>query len=518
MRHDPIALPGLRAALNLPEDWRAPLARLALVWLGLIALFFADWRAMAGQWLDSSTYNHILLVPAIVLWLGWQRRESMLQIAPRPSPWGVAALAIAALVWVLGSFAGFDLLRQAGAAAMLPATFLLLLGPRAVASQLFPLAYMAFLVPFGDELIPPLQTITAILTVALIHLSGVPAVIDGVFIDTPAGLFEVAEACSGVKFLIAMIALGVLVSNLCFTSWRRRAGFMALCVVAPILANGVRAWGTIYVAQYVGAERAAGIDHLIYGWFFFAAVIALVLALGWRFFDRSIDDPLVDVEAIEGSALLARLSRPTLSPAAALAALGAVLVGALAWSWAADRLEAPLPRQIFLPEVSGWHRVDYAPKLWWEPRANGAEHRLLGSYADASGRRVDVFVALYSAQREGKEAGGFGEGALPSDGDWAWRAEGPAAEGAQSDLLRGLGGVERLALTWYRTGDLMSGSNTRLKLATIEDRLVLRARPTMVLILSAEGGAGGKPEAALAAFRQATGPLDAWMDRIAQVS
>jgi exosortase/archaeosortase family protein len=66
----------------------------------------------------------------------------------------------------------------------------------------------------------------------------------------------VAEACSGVKFLIAMVALGVLVANVCFRSWHRRAAFMALCVAVPILANGVRAWGTIYAAQYVGDRKS----------------------------------------------------------------------------------------------------------------------------------------------------------------------------------------------------------------------------------------------------------------------
>ena len=68
----------------------------------------------------------------------------------------------------------------------------------------------------------------------LLALTGVPASIDGVFITTPAGLFEVAEACSGVKFLIAMIAFGTLVANVCFTSWPRRCVFIAASVIVPI--------------------------------------------------------------------------------------------------------------------------------------------------------------------------------------------------------------------------------------------------------------------------------------------
>lgn len=131
-----------------------------------------------------------------------------------------------------------------------------------------PIAFAAFLVPFGDEIIPPLQLITADIAIVLTRWSGVPASIDGIYINTPAGLFIVAEACSGVKFLVAMVTLGVLVCFTRFASWRRRAEFLAACVIVPIIANGVRAWATIFVAQYIGAEKATGFDHIVYGWVF----------------------------------------------------------------------------------------------------------------------------------------------------------------------------------------------------------------------------------------------------------
>ena len=335
------------------------------------------------------------------------------------------------------------------------------------------------------------------------------------FIDTPAGLFEVAEACSGVKFLIAMIALGALVANICFVSWRRRAGFMALAMIVPILANGVRAWGTIYVAQSKGAAYAGGVDHIIYGWIFFAVVIAAVLALSWRFFDRAIEDPMIDSAALAASPMLARLETARLGWAAGLAAIFVLVSGSQAWARQADRLSAKVPSQITLPAVAGWQRVNYRPATWWEPRAGGADHRLLGRYQDAAGRQVDVFYALYSAQNEGREAGGYGEGALRPDTPWSWTETGPAVSDAKTDRLMADGRVERLAETYYRTGTLLSGSNIKLKLANIEDRLMLRPRPTMVLILSAETAKGGAPEESLRAFRHAAGPVDDWMDRMA---
>ncbi len=505
------------SGLKLSAVWRSALARLAIAWVMLIAAFMPDWMRMVGQWWNSSTYTHILLVPAIIAWLVWVRRLAVVRLDPQAWWPGLLMVGGAAAIWLLGAFSGLDLLRQAGAVALLPASAVMLLGPQVSTALTFPLAYFVFLVPFGDELIPALQLVTAKLTIALTHFSGVKAAIDGVFIDTPAGLFEVAEACSGVKFLIAMIAFGALAANVCFRSWPRRIAFMALAIVAPILANGVRAWGTIYLAQSYGVEAAGGFDHIVYGWIFFGLVMAGVLGLSWRFFDRPSDDPMVDLASIEGSPLLTRLAAMKIASLTALAVVGLTVGTAKVWAAAADRLSAPVPAQLYLPDVLGWHRVDYAPNVWWEPRAQGADHRLLGRYADGHGRLVDVFVAFYAAQREGGEAGSFGEGAVPSGGDWAWAGMGPPVVSARSDVLRARGNLSRLAITRYRTGQLTTGSEARLKLATIADRLLLRRRPAIVLIVSAEDGAMHPATDAIATFAAATGPVAEWMDRTASL-
>ena len=505
----------LPSATGVPAVWRLPLLAFGSALAVMLCVFAGDWADMASQWWNASTYNHVLLVPPILVWLVMQRWPDLQRLAP--SAWwpGLILFSLALLLWVLGCFAGFSLIRQAGAVALVGAATLAIFGPRVSAGLAFPLAYLVFLVPFGDELVPALQKITAELTIALTHLSGIPATVDGVFIDTPAGLFEVAEACSGIKFLIAMVALGALIGNVCFVSWRRRIAFMLVCVVVPVLANAVRAWGTIFAAQYVGAARAGGIDHLIYGWFFFAIVIALVLGLSWRFFDRPATAPLIDLGALERSPLLARLGQSQWPLPRVAATMAAMVLAAQAWAFAADRVEASLPARIDLPAVAGWHRVDYRPSLWWEPRAGGASHRLLGRYADGQGHTVDVFFALYSGQSEGREAGGFGQGALMPDSGWAWQGDGPAISEGRSERLLGSGRYQRLAVTWYRTGDLLTGSNMRLKVANIVDRLFLRERTTMTLIVSAEERPDQPAEQQIAAFRAAAGPIGPWMDRLA---
>ena len=511
MRLDAIAPTRAPLTEMLAPHWRVPLLQLALAFAAMLALFARDWADMVWHWWDSSTYNHILLVPPILGWLVYQRAGELAQLTPRPWWPGLVALGGALLVWLLGNVSGLATASQLGAVAMLPACVLAVLGPRVSYALLFPLFYSVFLVPIGDELVPALQMITADITIALTHLSGIEAEVEGVFIDTPVGLFEVAEACSGVKFLVAMVALGTLIAHVCFRSWRRRAVFLAASVVVPILANGIRAWGTIYIAQYQGIEFAAGFDHIFYGWVFFALVMAILIGGGWRFFDRNVDDPVIDLAEIEGARWIDPLERLSAPAWPLLGALAALALAVSAWASATRSVEAALPEAIALPQVEGWVLAAPEQAYPWHPQAMGADRRLFGSYRNASGQRVDLFLAYYGAQEEGREAGAFGEGAQPPETEWRWLGDAPAPAGGKGDQLQAMGVYPRQAVTWYRHGDWTGGSRMELKLLTMRDRLLFRARPTATLIVSAEGEGA---EAAIADFTGAISPHGKWMDRV----
>jgi len=324
------ALPAPRERLRLPAAWRAPLAALAAAALALVLACLGAWSAMAHQWWNIDTYNHLLLVPLITAWLVALKEEELARLAPQPFLPGLLGVVAGLALWRTGEALAVNLVAQAGAVAALQSAAVTVLGLRASIVLALPITFAAFLVPFGDEIIPPLQAITAEIAIALTHASGVPARIEGIHIDTPAGLFVVAEACSGVKFLIAMVTLGVLVSATRFARWRTRAAFMAACVIVPILANGVRAWATIYVAQYVGAEKATGFDHIVYGWVFFAIVIAVLLGAAWRFVEREPEDYGWRLSEIDRWGWVHRVEAHSFAPkSAALAIIALAGVAAL---------------------------------------------------------------------------------------------------------------------------------------------------------------------------------------------
>lgn len=491
------------------SDWTRHLVALAVAAVAILLLFRADLADLAHIWWTSTTFGHCLFIGPVVAWLVWQRRRELSRLDPVAWAPGLALVALGGFAWLLGDAGGVALARHLGLVMMLQGAVVTLLGPNVARGLLFALAYAIFLVPFGEGLEGPLQTATVAMTMPLLHLAGVPAQVDGVLIAIPGGRFEVAEACSGAKFVIAMIAYGTLVANLCFVSWRRRMVFMAVAVVVPVLANGLRAFGTIYAAYLTSIERATGFDHIVYGWVFFGLVMAAVLALGWRWFDRAPDAPAFDPAALRA------VPRGRIDAALAVALVLTTATAFPAWSTAIASRAAPLPASIALPEVPGWHRVATSTRAPWSPYYPSADHFLVGRYADAAGDAVDLAIAVYGSQREGKELVGFGIGAIREDDRWLRVEDLPDLAGASVLRMTAPGPVERQVATWYRVGTALTHSGARVKLETLRMRLLGGPQRAVAVHVSAEVVPGRDARTAIARFVAALGPVERVADRAA---
>ena len=489
--------------------WRRQGAILGSVALLIVVLFRHDVGALTTIWWTSTTFGHCLFIPPVLAWLIWQRRAGLVQLTPVAWAPGLLLVALGGFGWLLGDAGGVALARHLGIVLMLQGAVVTLLGPNVARALLFPLCYAVFLVPFGEGLEEPLQTATVAMTMPLLHLFGVPAHVDGVLITIPGGYFEVAEACSGAKFVIAMIAYGALVANVCFVSWRRRAIFMVVAIVVPVLANGLRAFGTIYAAYLTSVERATGLDHIVYGWVFFGLVMAAVIAIGWRWFDRAPDAPVFDPARLQGR------SRWFLDPLIAAALVLATAAAFPAWSAAIAGRAQALPAQIALPEVPGWHRIGTSTRAAWSPNYPGADHFLLGRYADDRGATVDLAIAVYGSQREGKEIVAFGVGPLREDDRWVRIADLPDLAGGSAVRITAPGPVERQVVTWYCVGDVVTHRGVIVKLETLKAKLLGGPQRAVAVHVSTEVQPGRDPRTAMTRFVAALGPIDRIADRAA---
>ncbi|MDO7844288.1 exosortase A [Sphingomonas immobilis] len=492
--------------------WGRHGAILAAVALVILATFHGDVEDLAHLWWTSTTFGHCLFIGPVIAWLVWQRRAPLAALTPVAWAPGLAIVACGGFGWLLGDVGGVALARQLGLVMMLQGSVVTLLGPNVARGLLFPLAYAFFLVPFGEGLEGPLQTVTVAMTMPMLHLAGVPAQVDGVLITIPNGYFEVAEACSGAKFVLAMIAYGALVANVCFVSWSRRAAFFVMALIVPVIANGIRAFGTIYAAYLTSVERATGFDHIVYGWVFFGLVMAAVIAIGWRWFDRAPDAPAFDPARLQTSP---RLRLEAFVGAALVLTTAAVFP---AWASVVDARADTLPTHITMPDVPGWHRVAMSRRAPWGPNYPGADHYLIGRYEDGQGDPVDLAIAVYGTQHEGKELVAFGVGALREDDVWVRVSDLPDLDGGSVIRVTAPGPVERQIATWYRVGDIVTHGGAAVKIATVEAKLLGGPQRAVAIHISAEVQPGRDPRAAMDRFLKALGPIDLLADRSAGMS
>jgi len=270
------------------------LSLLLISWLGL---FFDNLVQMETVWRNSNTFTHGYFILPIVLWLIWRDKAYLLNSHTKVS-WLALPVILGCLAVALFSYAAdINVLGQLAAVGCLVGILWLLLGNQITWHYKFPIAFLFFLVPMGENLIPDLQDITAWFTVLYLKLIGIPVFRDGLYIQIPAGMFEVAVACSGIRFLISSVVIGTLYAYLSYRSFKKQLLFALFSFVLPIFANGLRAFLIVLIAHLTDMEYATGADHLIYGWVFFGFVIMVMFWVGAKFADPELTDEQLKTKA-----------------------------------------------------------------------------------------------------------------------------------------------------------------------------------------------------------------------------
>jgi exosortase A len=370
--------------------------------LGITALFVVFGvvfqHEIAGAirvWNGSTAYNHCYLVLPMVGMLLWMRRDVLMQLRPAPSWWPLLLLPGASALWLAATL--LDVLEGAQLSMVLLFQILLLaiLGWQVYRALLAPLLFLFFLVPFGAFLVPTLQTFTAAFTVRGLQLLGIPVFVDGFFIQIPAGMFEVAEACAGLRFLIASIVFGCFFATIVYRSVWRRSAFIALSIILPIVANGFRALGLVLLGHLWGDAAAVMADHIIYGWLFFTVVTLVLIAIGMSFREDARPSPQA------APPVGTPASRWQLGPVMATGLLLA-LAGPSYFYWVQHASAAPIvsAETFAAPLRDGVWVREPATEGDWLPTADRAERTMVASYRNGP-ETVTELVAFYPVPERG---------------------------------------------------------------------------------------------------------------------
>ena len=378
----------------------AGLAVLPLAWPGLVEL--------ARAW-STPEYSHGPLIPLISLGLLLRElRDRPVAVgAERGAAWpALAAGALALALMLAGArmaipdFAAYGLILWAGA------LVLGALGWERGRGHWAPVLHLVFMLPLPQVLewttTLHLQTVSAGLGVALARAAGVPVLLDGHVIDLGVWKLQVAEACSGLRYIFPILSFSYLVAILYRGPLWHRAILLAMAAPLAVGLNAARIGVIAVLVDRHGIAQAQGALHLFEGWMVFGLCLALLAltAAGLGRLRGAGAGPVLDLDASGlGEQALRPPSRRAAGPLLALALMAG---GAALLASASDR-DVPIPERAsfaHLPDAIGGgpgRRLPLAPEV---ARILAATDHHLARY-DVPGGPVELFVAWYARQGGG---------------------------------------------------------------------------------------------------------------------
>lgn len=321
-------------------------------------------RDLTSEWWKNTVYSYGFLIPGISGYLVWTRRSRLQAIPARSSPVRGSLLLIAGLaLLVTGRAARLNLAGEFSILVVISGACLLVWGAARFRELLFPIGYLAFMIPawdfFTTRLHPPLQLFAARAGIALLEAVGVPVAREGTKILLPHRTLEVAQACSGVNFLIAVVALGIPLAALTLRGWTRRVLLIVFGVAVAIGSNSLRV-ALIGILSYLGyAGDVHGPGHMLQG--MFVAVIGYVaLFAGAWFLSRDESRRMATKPRPADPVTHPGARAPSVLPAAFVCA---ALLGTGAYLHLHRSRPAPLTNRLcdFPRSIGSWRGEDVTP-------------------------------------------------------------------------------------------------------------------------------------------------------------
>ncbi len=411
--------------------WRlsSPIILVACAALAVsIYLFWDGLSRMWGWWFELPEYSHAILIPPIAVFLIWQQKDRLERMTFTGSWWGVTLVLVGGIMLLIGQLGTVYTLIEYAYFVTLFGLVLALSGGAAFRLMLGPLLILLLCIPLPQFLLANLSTKLQLLSseigVAFIRLFGISVYLEGNVIDLGGYKLQVAEACSGLRYLFPLMTMGFLIAYLYRGAlWKRVVLFLS-SLPLTVLMNSFRV-GTIGVmVEHWGTSMAEGFLHEFQGWVLFMVSAALIIgevavlnrigheAGSWR--------QLFGVEFPAPSprdALIRR--RPVPAPLWGACGVLALLFVVMQF--------VPRPVEIF-PARSSFAEFPMQLGSWTgHPEslegiyldALALDDYLLADYTDGPGPAVNLYIAYYESQRKG-EAVHSPRSCLPGGG-WQMR-------------------------------------------------------------------------------------------------
>jgi exosortase len=266
-------------------------------------VFYGEINNLVYLWIYDKNWSHGFLIPFFSLYFINQRKKEIVNLEVKPSYLGLPLLIISILFYIFNivSPSGWAYFRSMSMITAIGAMVIFLGGMRLLKLTWLPIAFLIFAVPLPDRfyrsLTNPMRQWAASAAAALLNLvSGVEATAKGAIIDIiykghrlESGL-DVAEACSGMRLLMAFLALGVVMAYIHRRPLWQRIILLVSTVPIAIFCNIVRVTCTGFIYVLIHPKYTQGIYHDLLGLAMLPFAFGLYGFLAWFMSSLFVDD------------------------------------------------------------------------------------------------------------------------------------------------------------------------------------------------------------------------------------
>jgi len=479
--------PSSPAILATWQDRRTQIRTLQVVFLIVVFLFVhrETLRTLPTMWVDHDRLEGFL-VPLASLFLVWRKRHQLAALTPRPSlVSGAFVTLLAGALLVLGKVGAVYVLQEISLLVSIIGLVLLLLGPSYLTALCLPIALLSFMLTILEDLTNPLhwpfQLLTARQATAIMHLVGFPALLDRQFIVLPHITLEVARVCSGINYLISVLAIALPLAHLTLRTWPGRLALIVSGVAIGIVAN----WARIVLIALWSAHGGQGLHgpfHVLQGMFVAWVGYAFLFLGSWllsraepRFPACRLERSVSPVPTQENR----RAATPEEGPAACAAwhrAWGVAVVVLVALSaylyfYAGRPTVLRMDLAAFPQHIGDW--IGETIPIRDAPlRMSGADAELLRSYRNREGDALQVYVGYLSSQSPGKKIPNDATGELHGGADRVTLGLSTGESVVINDRRFARERNTPRLLFWYQTDGQIVADRYRMKLATMRNALL----------------------------------------------
>jgi exosortase len=264
---------------------RAGWVLLALLATGTATLYLKVVPDMVSDWWKDPNFSHGFLVPVFSAYLIWERRDTLKLFPDRDTSLAAFFFVIVAMVMIVVGKAGSEYFTMRSSLVVLIfGLSRIILGREEFRKCLFPLAFLLFMVPIPyilyDAIAFPLKMIASWFGEHSLMLIGVPVFREGNIIHLPNIQLEVADACSGIRSLMSLMALASVVAYFMGTGAIKGVALVASAVPISVVTNSMRILITGILSYRFGQKAAEGFFHEFSGLVIFIVGAALITGLG----------------------------------------------------------------------------------------------------------------------------------------------------------------------------------------------------------------------------------------------